>query len=135
MAEPGEELIRRYLAAAAASDFGAIGEFAHDDLIMEWPQSGERFRGRDNVVAAVRAQTNRPTLEGEPRIVGAGDVWVVMGRLRYSEGTYHYVGVYELDAGRIRRTVEYFGEPFPAQAFRAQWLDRSGHERDTRGAG
>ncbi len=122
--ESGEAVIRRYLAAAEGGDFGVIGEFAHDDLLMEWPQSGERFRGRDNVAAAVRAQTTKPVPNGEARIVGGGDVWTVMMPLRYGDEVYHYVGVYELDGDRIRRATEYFGSPFPAQDFRAQWADK-----------
>jgi hypothetical protein len=122
--ELGEAMIRQYLEAAQAGDFGVIGEFASDDLLMEWPQSGERFRGRDNVVAAIRAQTTKPVSAGDPRIVGGGDVWTVMMPLRYGDEIYHYVGVYELDGDKIRRATEYFGAPFPAQEFRVQWVDK-----------
>jgi hypothetical protein len=122
--DSGEAVIRRYLEAAEARDFGVIGEFASDDLLMEWPQSGERFRGRDNVVAAIRAQTTKPVSAGDPRIVGGGDVWTVMMPLRYGDEIYHYVGVYELDGDKIRRSNDYFGSPFPAQDFRARWVDK-----------
>ena len=122
--EPGEALIRELIEKAQLTDFGVIGEFATEDLVMEWPQSGERFRGRDNVVAAVRAQPNKPAVAGPLRVVGSTDVWTLMMPLRYGDQIYHYVGVYELERGRIKRVTEYFGEPFPAQEYRAPWLDR-----------
>jgi hypothetical protein len=45
--------------------------------------------------------------------------------LRYGSDPYHYVGIFELDDGRLRRVTEYFGAPFPAQAARAPFADRS----------
>ena len=56
-------------------------------------------------------------------MVGADDVWVVMMPLRYGDELYHYVGILELDAGRIRRGTGYFAAPFPAQASRAAYAD------------
>jgi hypothetical protein len=33
------------------NDFYAVAELLHDDYILEWRQSGERIRGRDNFAA------------------------------------------------------------------------------------
>jgi hypothetical protein len=43
--------------------------------------------------------------------------------LRYGDEIHHYIGVFEIDGGRIRRTTEYFGAPFPAQEFRAKFAE------------
>ena len=101
-----------------------MAALAHDDIVMEWPQSGERFRGKENALAALRAQTVKPEFAGEPRMIGSGDVWVVMVPLRYGEEIHHYVGVYELRDGKVARSTEYFGAPFPAQEFRAAFVDK-----------
>jgi hypothetical protein len=61
---------------------------------------------------------------GEPRMIGSGDVWVVMVPLRYGDETHHYVGVYELHDGKVAHSTEYFGAPFPAQEFRAKFVDK-----------
>ena len=96
----------------------------HDDFVMSWPQSGETFRGRANAVGAMKAQRVVPEIVGEPRIVGDGNVWVAMMPLRYGEDIFHYVGILELDGGRIRRGTGYFGAPFPPQDDRAEFADR-----------
>src|SRR3954465_973841 len=54
---------------------GALNELASDDFIQDWPQSGERIRGRENAKAI---NDNYPQMTGStprftlPRITGAG---------------------------------------------------------------
>lgn len=119
-----ESVVGRFMEAMESGDMEAAAQFVHDDIVMDWPQSGERFVGRDNAMGAVQAQETKPEFAGEPRIVGSGDLWVVMMPLRYGEEIHHYVGVFETEQGRIRRTTEYFGAPFAAQPFRAQYAER-----------
>jgi ketosteroid isomerase-like protein len=119
-----EAVIGQFLEAAESGDVDAMAALAHDDIVMEWPQSGERFRGKENALAALRAQTVKPEFAGAPRMIGSGDVWVVMVPLRYGEEIHHYVGVYELRDGKVARSTEYFGAPFPAQEFRAAFVDK-----------
>ena len=91
---------------------------------MEWPQSGERFRGRENVLGAMGAVEVKPQVAGSPRLIGSGQTWVLMVPLRYGEDLFQYVAVLELEEGRIRRATGYWGAAFPAQASRAAFLDR-----------
>ena len=123
MERSNRELVMEFLEAGERGEMETIIRLLHEDMVMEWPQSGERFSGRDNAAGAMRAQEVKPEPAGEPRMVGSGDVWVVMLPLRYGEDLYHYVGVLELDAGRIRRGTGYFAAPFPAQASRAPFAD------------
>jgi len=122
--ETGRSVVMRFFEASERGDREAMAGLAHDDVLMEWPQSGERFRGRDNAFAAMESTEVKPEPAGEPRIVGEGNVWVLMMPLRYGEEIHHYVGVFEIDGGRIRRSTEYFGAPFPAQAGRARYAER-----------
>ena len=124
MEESNEAVIGRFLEAVEIGDVDTLASLAHDDIYMEWPQSGERFRGKANALSALRAQETKPEPAGEPRIIGSGDLWVLMMPLRYGEDIYHYVGVYELRDGKVARSTEYFGAPFPAQEFRAQFTDK-----------
>jgi len=41
----------RHWAASAAGDIEAEHEIYHDDVLVEYPQSGERIRGRHNIQA------------------------------------------------------------------------------------
>ena len=115
----GREILEQFLAATERRDYDAIAAFVHPDVTMAWPQSGERFVGRDNALGAMLATDEKPEFAGEPRIVGGGATWVLTMPLRYGSEIYHYVGVFELDGGLVRRTTEYFGAPFPAQPARA----------------
>ena len=43
--------IERFWATMATNDFRAAGNLLHEDFLLEWPQTRERIRGRDNFVA------------------------------------------------------------------------------------
>jgi ketosteroid isomerase-like protein len=121
----GAATIMRFLEAGERRDAETLRELAADDFTMTWPQSGERFRGRDNAFAALAVQDDFPEPAGEPRIVGDGSVWVVQIPLRYAkEGLIHYVGVFELHDGRVRASTEYFAAPFPPKEARAPYAER-----------
>ena len=121
--EPGSASIAAFFAAMQEGDFDALTDLTHDDFVMEWPQSTEVFRGRENAVGAMRAQVQKPEMAGERRIVGSGDTWVVMMPLRYGDDLYHYVAVVELDGGRVKRATGYWGAPFPAEESRARYRE------------
>jgi hypothetical protein len=118
------ELVERFFAASERGDASAIVAMVDEDMVMEWPQSGERFRGRENVLGAMGAVEVKPQFAGSPRLIGSGQIWVLMVPLRYGEDVLQYVAVLELDEGRIRRATGFWGAPFPAQDSRAAFLDR-----------
>lgn len=115
----GREVLEQFLEATERRDYAAMAALAHPDVEMSWPQSGERFIGRDHALAAMLATEEQPEIAGEPRIVGEGSAWVLTMPLRYGADIYHYAGIYELEDGLIRRSTEFFAAPFPAQPARA----------------
>ena len=121
-------LIERFFAASERGDAAEIATLIDEQMVMEWPQSGERFRGRANVLGAMAAVERKPEFAGTPRLVGSGDVWVMMVPLRYGEEVLQYVAVLELAGGRIRRATGYWGAPFPAQDSRAPFIDSGGSD-------
>lgn len=118
-------LVERFFEASERGDLAALTEMVDDEMVMEWPQSGERFRGRDNVLGAMAAVEVKPQFAGQPRLIGSGPIWVLMVPLRYGDDVMQYVAILELEAGRIRHATGYWGAPFPAQEARAPFLDRS----------
>jgi ketosteroid isomerase-like protein len=118
------ELVERFFAASERGDAAAVATMVDDDMTMDWPQSGERFRDVSNVLGALGAVEVKPQFAGTPRLIGSGDVWVPMVRPRYGEDVLQYVAVLELADGRVRRATGYWGEPFPAHAAHAPFLDR-----------
>lgn len=122
--DANRELVARFFEAADKGDMATLMAIVDDDMVMEWPQSGERFRGRANVFGAMAAVAVKPTIAGEPRLTGGGSVWVFQAPLLYGDDLQHYVAVIEVADGKIRRGTGYWGKPFEAQAGRAPYLDR-----------
>jgi len=120
-ATDGRGILEQFLVAAEQKDYAAMASLAHPEIEMSWPQSGERFIGRDNALGALLATEEKPEIVGEPRIVGEGSSWVLTMPLRYGADIYHYTGVFELEDGLVRRSTEFFGAPFPAQPARARF--------------
>src|SRR5215212_7362023 len=95
-----------------------------EDVAVEWPQSGERFHGKE---ACINIFTNypggSPRYMGTPRVLGEGSVWVGEAELMYpGEKKYMVVSIFEIRDGRIVHEIDYFAEPFPAPEWRKQWL-------------
>ena len=123
MGDPSGDVVRRFMMGTESGDFESISDLVHDDFVMYWPQSGERFVGRDNAFGAMQVQEIRPRMAGEPRLIGSGEVWVMMVPLNYDEDLFHYVAVLELQDGRLKRATGYWGSPFPAQKSRARFAE------------
>jgi len=125
MAGEAEELAARYLEALSNQDFATLRDLYAEDAVQEWPQSGERIVGRDNIMAINENYPGMPkaTLR---RTETQGDLVVTESTLDYggSAGVYHAVSILRLRDGRIARETDYFGAPFPAPDWRAQWVER-----------
>lgn len=105
-----------------------IPGMASEDMVQEWPQSGERIRGRDNIIAVnehyegATGSAPKMTLR---RIVRPGQAWVAEGTIDYGDGTpVSLVSILETDAdGKITRETDYFANPFEAPEWRRQWVE------------
>ena len=91
--------------------------------MLEYPQSGERIRGRRNIAASRAAQPNLKRFTVR-RIVGAGDLWVTECVLTYDERPSYTVSIMEFIDGKVARETQYFGDPFDPGPSRAQWVER-----------
>lgn len=105
----------------AASERGDI-ETEHaiyaSDAILDYPQSGERFRGR----AHIQAQRGGHPAERHftvRRILGGGDLWVSECLITYDGVPSFSVSVMEFADGQVRHETQYFADPFAASPGRA----------------
>lgn len=104
-------------------------ELASPDVVQEWPQSGERIRGRDNIAAVNQsyegATGSAPKLTLR-RILKPGQAWVTEATIDYGDGTpVSLVSIIETDAdGTIVKTTDYFANPFPAPEWRRKWVEQ-----------
>jgi hypothetical protein len=118
-----ERTIREFWEAAQHRDVETLARLFHPEAEMAWPQSGERFVGRDNVLGAIRAQDESPEIVGASRLIGGGDVWVAMVPLRYGADDIQYVAIYEMADGLVIRATAFFGTAFPAKPARARYAE------------
>ncbi|MBI2763531.1 MAG: nuclear transport factor 2 family protein [Chloroflexi bacterium] len=119
-------------AALQSDDFEAMTkltmEYASDDFIQNWPQSGERIN-RANSLKLFESYGERtgtsPTFTYK-RMLGGGDLFVIEGTIDYGDGVpVSYVGIGELRDGKVARMTEYFANPFPAPEWRAAFVERT----------
>ena len=68
--------------ASDANDFDVEHDIYRDDAVLDYPQSGERLRGRHNIQASRVAQPSAKRFEVR-RIIGRGDLWVTEFILTY----------------------------------------------------
>ncbi|NGX06857.1 nuclear transport factor 2 family protein [Mycobacteroides franklinii] len=117
--------LEAHWAASDANDFDAEHRVYRDDAVLEYPQSGERIRGRANIQASREAQPNRKRFTVR-RIAGSGDLWVSELVTTYDAKPFHVVSIMEFDDGEVVRETQYFSEPFEAGPSRAQWVEPIG---------
>ena len=117
------ELIANHFAAAGKDELAAAEIFA-DDASIEWPQSGERIRGRQHIIAMHEATPLAVDIAVR-RTIGSGDLWVTEGTIRY-DGSRPTKAVFimEFRDGQVVRETDYFGEPFDAPDYRSTWVER-----------
>jgi limonene-1,2-epoxide hydrolase len=104
-------------------DIDAIADLMHDDYVEEYPQSGERIRGKDNARAVYGSYPALPTLiDYSYRL--SGDLAIIEMTLEYDGNRMNVCDIVELQDGKIKLSRGYFGEPFEAPEWRAQWVER-----------
>ena len=111
----------RHWAASDANDFEAEHDIYREDAVLEYPQSGERIRGRRKIQSSRAAQPNRKRFTVR-RIVGGGGLWVTEYVLTYDGRPSYTVSIMEFRDGKVSHETQYFADPFEAPAWRAQWV-------------
>jgi hypothetical protein len=118
----------RYLTHGARDEV-IVSELYHDDALLEFPQSGERFRGKDNFIPWRSEYPARTEFELRA-IRGEGDVWIAEGRIRYDDGDpLPFVDILHFRDDLVGRETIYVTQPFPPNESRARFAEHS--ELDT----
>ncbi len=87
------------------------------DAILDYPQSGERFRGRETISrqrGAHPASRHFTVL----RIVGSGDLWTSECIITYDGVPSYSVSIMEFANGHVVHETQYFADPFGAPQWR-----------------
>jgi SnoaL-like domain len=109
-------------AASDANDFEVEHRIYQEDAVLEYPQSGERIRGRRNIQSSRYAQPNKKRFTVR-RIQGVGDLWVTEVVITYDAQPSYAVSIMEFKDGKVARETQYFGDAFEPGPSRAQWVE------------
>jgi len=121
-----KQVVEGFWAAMQTNDFKAAGEFLHDDYLLEWPQSGERIRGRANFVAINESYPAHGRWEfSVQNIIAEGDQ--VVSDVGVTDGVIlgRAITFSTVQDGSIIRQIEFWPDPFEAPAWRAKWVERT----------
>jgi ketosteroid isomerase-like protein len=134
-------IVEQFVQAMAANDVEAQERLLSDDIVEEYPQSGERIRGKENRRAILENYPGGTPRETSPRgpsakppeITGAGDRFTSTGQITYPNGeTWHVISLIELRDGKINKMTSYFAAPFEAPAWRAPYVEQGAAEARSR---
>jgi ketosteroid isomerase-like protein len=113
----------QHWAASDANDFETEHRIYLEDAVLEYPQSGERTRGRSNIQNQRASQPNKKRFTIR-RIIGGSDLWITELILAYDGKPSYTVSIMEFRGDKVARETQYFADPFVAPSFRAQWVER-----------
>jgi SnoaL-like domain len=88
-----------------------------DDAILDYPQSGERFRSR----ATIAAQRGGHPAERHftvLRIAGSGNLWVSECIITYDGAPTYSVSIMDFADDHVVHETQFFADPFGAPAWR-----------------
>jgi hypothetical protein len=110
--------------ASAAGDLDAEHDIYDDDVICDYPQSGERIVGRVNFQALRSHHPDKPSGFDVRKIHGNGTLWVTEYSISYRGRTSYTVSIMAFRNGKVVHETQYFSEPFAAPDWRSQWVER-----------
>src|SRR5215471_15947640 len=122
----------QHWAASDANDFETEHRIYREDAVLEYPQPGERIRGRLNIQITRSIQPNKKRFTVQ-RIIGDGDLWITEFILSYDGKPSCSVSIMELRGDKVARETQYFADPFEPSPARAQYVERT--DIHSRGAG
>jgi hypothetical protein len=138
------EVVERYGRALIDRDWDALDQLRHQNYVSEWPQSGERIRGKANARAidehypTERGPLEKKSIHGAEdrwvttpvgtllRIMGSGDMYSAHFTAAYPSDPrpWHIAAFVELSDGKVVKETIIFGAPFDPPVWRTQWVER-----------
>ena len=117
--------LKRHWDASDANDFSVEHEIYHEDAVLDYPQSGERIRGRRNIQESRFVQPSKKRFTVR-RIIGGGDLWVTEFVLTYDGIPSYAVSIMGFRDGLVANETQYFGDRFDPAPSRAHLVERAG---------
>ena len=118
------EALNKHWQASAAGDANAEHDIYDDNAICDYPQSGERIVGRNNLQSLRSHHPDKPAGFIVKRIFGEGGLWVTEYTIRYQDRLAYTVSIMLFRNGKVVHETQYFADPFEAPAWRSQWVQQ-----------
>ena len=120
------EVLVAHWQASAAGDADAEHNIYDDNVICDYPQSGERILGRNNLQSLRSHHPGRPSGFNVKRILGNGDLWVTEYTITYQGRPSYTVSIMEFVNGKVVHETQYFADRFEAPAWRSHLVQLVG---------
>jgi len=117
--------LQRHWDASDANDFEAEHEIYREDAVLDYPQSGERIHGRNNIRESRFVQPNKKRFTVQ-RMIGSGDLWVTEFVLTYDGIPSYTVSIMEFRDGLVAHETQYFADRFDPAPSRAHLVELVG---------
>ena len=115
-------VLDKHWQASASGDLDTEHEIYADDSICDYPQSGERILGPTNLKALRGHHPGKPSGFQIKRMVGNGNLWITQYIIQYQGQSAFTVSIMEFLGTQVVHETQYFTDPFPAPAWRKQWV-------------
>jgi hypothetical protein len=117
--------LKRHWDASDANDFEAEHDIYREDAVLDYPQSGERIRGRRNIQESRTVQPNKKRFTVR-RMIGGDDLWVTEFVLTYDGVPSYTVSIMEFRDGLVAHETQYFADRFDPGPSRVHLVERMG---------
>ena len=108
-----------------SNDFRSVGAVLSDDFVLDWPQSGERIRGRNNFAAMNEAYPAHGRWHFTVNaIIGNGSGAVSDVSVTDGARMDRAVSFFTIRKGVMVKIIEFWPEPFPAPDNRRHLVER-----------
>ncbi len=125
MSENAVELVERFWNLMMTNDFRSVGSVLSDDFVLDWPQSNERIRGRDNFASMNEEYPAHGRWEFTVnRIVGNDFEAVTDASVTDGVQQARAISFFTVRDGKIVRMVEYWPDNFDAPNNRKHLVEK-----------
>jgi len=114
--------LERHWHASDDGDFDAEHDIYSEDAVLDYPQSSERIRGRDNIRESRYVQPSEKRFAVR-RIIGSGDLWITEFVLTYDDTPSYVVSIMEFRDGLVAHETQYFADRFEPGPSRAHLVE------------
>ncbi|HEY8931561.1 MAG TPA: hypothetical protein VIM55_20330 [Mucilaginibacter sp.] len=114
--------------ASAIGDINAEHDIYDNNVICDYPQSGERIVGRNNLQALRGHHPGKPSGFEVKRIIGKDDLWITEYMITYKDQQAFTISIMEFNNGKVVHETQYFANAFEAPAWRSEWVEQIGRK-------